>query len=296
MFSVVLERGTSGLIDLPGYQIFQLNRSGRLGGGLLTAVDVALDPVLVSAGDDDAEILSVQIKVGHLDVRVFNAYGPQEDEPSASLKFWLSLEKEIMKAKQQNCCILLELDANAKLETRFQKLSENGKQLLRMAERQNLEILNNSSKCKGTITRQRITQSNEEISTLDYILVCDLLANYVTSMLIDEERIFTLTKFVSTRGVIKRTKSDHNILYCNFDITYKKEPTAFLRQEKFNLKNKECQMDFKHDTDDTTKFTDLFRTNESFERKAANFRRSLNQSIRKSSAIGSSNGQNGQNW
>ena len=83
----------SGLIDLPGYQIFQLNRSGRLGGGLLTAVDVALQPVLVSAGDDDAEILVIQIKVGHLDVRVFNAYGPQEDEPSCSLKFCLCLEK-----------------------------------------------------------------------------------------------------------------------------------------------------------------------------------------------------------
>ena len=41
-------------------------------------------------------------------------------------------------------------------------------------------------------------------------------------------------------------------------------------------------MDFKNETDDTTKFTDVFRTNESFERKATNFRRSLNQSIRKS--------------
>ena len=96
-------------IVLPGYQIFQLNRAGRLGGGLLSAIDEALDPVLVNAGEDDAEILVVQIKVGHLDVRVFNAYGPQEDEKSLSLKFWLCLEKEIMKAKQENCCILIEI-------------------------------------------------------------------------------------------------------------------------------------------------------------------------------------------
>ena len=138
-------------IVLPGYQIFQLNRAGRLGGGLLSAIDEALDPVLVNAGDDDAEILVVQIKVGHLDVRVFNAYGPQEDEKSLSLKFWLCLEKEIMKAKQENCCILIEMDGNAKIETKFQRLSENGKMLMEMARRQNLEILNNSNKCKVQI-------------------------------------------------------------------------------------------------------------------------------------------------
>ena len=78
---------------MPGYQIFQLNRSGRLGGGLLTAVDVALDPVLVNAWDDDAAIIVVQIKVGHLDIRVFNAYGPQEDEASSSVKFWVFGER-----------------------------------------------------------------------------------------------------------------------------------------------------------------------------------------------------------
>ena len=32
-----------------------------------------------------------------------------------------------------------------------------------------------------------------------------------------------LTKLVSTKGVKKETKSDHNVLYCNFILTYKKE-------------------------------------------------------------------------
>ena len=89
----------SGSIKLPGYQIFQLNRIGKQGGGLLTAVHEALDPVLVSAGDDDNEVLVVQMKVGHLDVRVFNAYGPQEDETAASLQFWMEQEQEIIESK-----------------------------------------------------------------------------------------------------------------------------------------------------------------------------------------------------
>ena len=54
----------SGKILLPGYQIFQLDRRDRLGGGLLTAIDEGLHPVLISSGDNDVEILVVQIKVG----------------------------------------------------------------------------------------------------------------------------------------------------------------------------------------------------------------------------------------
>ena len=144
-----------------------------------------------------------------------------------------------------------------------------------------MEILNNSNICKGLITRNRITKCSEENSTLDYILVCDILANYVTSMLIDEEQIFTLTKFVSTRGIIRKIKSDHNILFCNFDITYKKEIRSLLRKEVFNLKDLEGQENFKADTENTTKFTDVFNLAEPLERKAVKFQRSLNQSVRK---------------
>ena len=72
----------------------------------------------------------------------------------ASLKFWLSLEQEIIKAKQENCCVLLEMDANAKLEVcGLQKLSENGRRLLDMSRRLNLTIVHNAAVCKETITR-----------------------------------------------------------------------------------------------------------------------------------------------
>ena len=271
----------SGNIKLPGYQIFQLNLTSGLGGGLLSALDESLNPVLVSAGDDEVELLVVQIKVGHLNARVFNAYGSQEEEMPACLKFWHSLEKEIIKAKQENCGIKIQMDANAKLESEIQELSRNGQYLLDLASRQNLKILNNSEFCKGKITRHRITKNKVEKSILDYILVCDILSNYFTSMLIDEERLFTLTKFVSTRGVIKPTKSDHNILYCSFNLTYKKEILPQRRQEIFNLKNRDCQEAFTEETENTNKFTEIFNKEEPFEKKTMKFQRCLNQSIRK---------------
>ena len=151
-----------------------------------------------------------------------------------------------------------------------------------MVKRQNLTVLNNSKFCKGTITRHRITKNKEEKSILDYILVCDILSNYVTSMLIDDQRLFTLTKFVSTKGIIKQTKSDHNVLYCNFDLAYKQELRPQMRQEIFNLKNSECQEVFKYETENTSKFTDIFEKKEPIDMKAAKFRRCLNQSVRKS--------------
>ena len=150
-----------------------------------------------------------------------------------------------------------------------------------MARRQNLEIMNNSEMCKGKITRQRMAKNKMEKSAIDYILVCDILSNYITNMLIDEERLFTLTKFVSTRGVIRQTKSDHNILYCIFNLTYKKEIRPQMRHEIFNLKSIECQEIFKDETENTTKFTDIFKKEEPFDMKTRKFQRSLNQSLRK---------------
>ena len=44
----------------------------------MTAVDANIDPEIVSEGTE-SEILTVQIKAGEIDIRIINAYGPQED-------------------------------------------------------------------------------------------------------------------------------------------------------------------------------------------------------------------------
>ena len=83
-----------GSIKVKGYQIFEKTRNGKGGGGLLTAVDEDLEPVLVSTGQDDVEILTVETKLGNSKIRVINGYGPQEDEEKQiTLNFWLEIEK-----------------------------------------------------------------------------------------------------------------------------------------------------------------------------------------------------------
>ena len=87
-----------------------------MGGGLLTAIDENLCPVLVFAGNEAAEILVVQAQVGKLKIRIFNCYGPQETSSKDDiLHFWQEVEKQIILAKDEGCGIVMECDANAKL-------------------------------------------------------------------------------------------------------------------------------------------------------------------------------------
>ena len=56
------------------YQIFEKIRQSGQGGGLLTAVDEDLNPILVSTGsEEETELITVQIKVGKHNVRIINA-------------------------------------------------------------------------------------------------------------------------------------------------------------------------------------------------------------------------------
>ena len=150
-----------GLIKIPGYQVFDRVRTNKKGGGLLTAADEDMDPVLIGTGSEETEIMTIQVKVGNEDIRIINAYGPQEDdEPNEKLNFWHELEMEVTKAKDNNCMVVIEMDANAKvgkdvLRGDPHKMTGNGKLMLDMLERQNLTILNSLDICKGCITRER---------------------------------------------------------------------------------------------------------------------------------------------
>ena len=50
-----------------------------------------------------------------------------------------------------------------------------------------------------------------EKSVIDYLITCDILADVLDEMLIDEEREHVLTKYASRKGSRKKVESDHNI-------------------------------------------------------------------------------------
>ena len=280
-----------GSVKLKGYQIFEKIRNSGGGGGLLTAVDQNLNPVLVSTGkDEDSEIITVQVNVGKHSVRIINAYGPQEDtENQVVMKFWEELEEEIVDAENNNCLILVELDANAKigrdnLKDDPNNISTNGKLLLDLVERNNLCIANTTSVCKGVITRERKTTSKIEKSAIDYIIVCNNMKEYLEEMFIDEDRLYVLTKYAGKMGSKKMVTSDHNVLVAKFSIRFKCLPVN-VRKEYFQLKSKKNQEAFRKVTSETKKLSESFANTRTFPHNANIFfhklKSCLHQNFRK---------------
>ena len=174
--------------QIPNYQVFQKNRNSS-GGGLLTAVDPFLNPVQIETINEEAEILTIQIEIHNRKIRIINAYAPQNDDAQQNrLNFWLGVEEEIISAKNENCMIIIEMDANGKVgqsticRNPSNLVDNNGRQLLQLMESHSLVLLNKHSKCVGTITRHRETKNNTETSILDYVLVCEELGQYLESI------------------------------------------------------------------------------------------------------------------
>ena len=282
----------TAVFSLKNYQVFQKNRNGS-GGGLLTAVDPALNPMLISTKNEEAEILTVQLtmpnRVNNAKIRVINGYGPQNDDIVQNrLNFWLGLEEEILDAKSESCMILIQMDANAKVGSSVISCDPNteedgnGGQLLSLVDRQSLVLLNASDLCKGAITRCRVTTVNTETAILDYIIVCQELYQYFLSMFIDEGRNYTLTKYSTTKGKRKKVESDHNPMYAKFNIVYSKLKQLNKRREIFNLKNKECKERFFEHTNRGERLQNCFKSGQDFSAQSKQFMKTLDDALHKS--------------
>ena len=134
-------------------------------------MDEDLNPVLVTHCKDDTEILVVEADIGVK--RIINGYGPQEDDDIQDvLSFWQEFEMEVIKAKDDDCFILIEMDANAKVGDKVIKndphlMSNNGKIMMDIMDRQNLVIANALESCKGMITREKVFETKTEKSVID---------------------------------------------------------------------------------------------------------------------------------
>ena len=272
---------------LQNYQVFQKNRN-VYGGGLLTAVDVGLNPMLISSKNEEAEVLTVQLEINHFKIRILNGYGPQEDDSLQNkLSFWMALDQEVLAAKSENCLVLIQMDANAKVGRKIidkdpnSLTDNNGQKLLELCSRHELAILNADARCRGTITRYRVSKRSEEKSILDYMLVCKELYQYFESMVIDEERNLTLTKYIANKTTKKSVPSDHNPMFARFNIKYRKNRFREPRREIFNLKNGECQEKFFQDTSIGIKFQHCFWSTKNFEEKCTKFKNTLDDTLHK---------------
>ena len=73
-----------------------------------------------------------------------------------------------------------------------------------------------------------------------YIIVSEELLSHLEEMLIDEDRIHVLTKYATTKGVQRKSESDHNIMFAQFKIEVQKMKKNE-RVEVFDFKDPESQ-------------------------------------------------------
>ena len=241
------KRKTQG--TLQGYKCFPTIR-GDCGGGLLIACKSSLEPALIYEGDSETEVLVIQLEMMNMNIRIIAGYGAQECAPIAVReKYRTTIEEQIIRGHLAGCEVIVAEDANAKLGPDIlpgdpHPMSENGKLLEGMIRRQNMVIVNKSSKCKGgPITRKRLVEGKIEESCIDFILVSNGLEQYLVSATIDENRIYALTKYTTTKGFPSIKKSDHYSIIAKFNIQEK--PIKCLRREIFKLRDAEGLSRFK---------------------------------------------------
>ena len=73
------------------------------GGGLATLVRKELNPVFVSEGNDQEEIIVVECNIQNVAIRIINCYGPQENADNEKKQlFWSRLKNEVNNALEDN--------------------------------------------------------------------------------------------------------------------------------------------------------------------------------------------------
>ena len=119
-----------------------------------------------------------------------------------------------------------------------------------------------------------------EKSIIDFVIVSQDLVKDIGKMMIDDERKYVMTRLTKTKNGVVKKESDHNTMVTEINMIWKPDTKPY-RNEVYNLKNKECQKGFKHDTDNTKELSDIIDREEDVEKATKKFLKRLNGFITK---------------
>ena len=265
------------------YTIFELVRKQSRGGGLAILVKPDLNPVWISEGDDVTEMLVVEVHIKELSIRIINCYGPQEtDSIERKTLFWSRLQTEVNEAIDNNIAVIVQMDGNLHAGEQVikgdpNKMNANGKLFSTFLDNNpSMVLVNSSDKCQGVITRQRTKGDKVEQAVLDYALVCNTLEPYLESMIIDEDRKYSLTSYLNG----KMKNSDHFTEILTFDIDFKRQKPD--RKEHFNFKNEECQRIFTEILNTENNLQKCFQESDDIDTQVENWFKELNKIFHRS--------------
>ena len=171
-------------------------------------------------------------------------YGPQECWDSNIFSFFFAIDKEISAFKLLGNSVIISMDANSKLGPEIipgdpYRQSPNGNILAGIVNRHALCVVNGmKEKRKGLITRQRNTETGNEKSIIDFVIVSNDLMEHIDEIHVDDERTHVLTKNTKTKNGIVYSESDHNVI--NTKIRLKWYPQESKAVEVFKYSDKKA--------------------------------------------------------
>ena len=108
------------MFKMQDYHIFEAIRKNKEMGGSMLGVHVGLKPVLIQEYSETFELIVVQITVAQNVMRVITGYGPQENwDKHSKNPFYNALEEEIAAGELEGRSIIIALDANVKLGSKY---------------------------------------------------------------------------------------------------------------------------------------------------------------------------------
>ena len=132
------------------FQIYHLSRQNKHGGGLAVGIENSIESTLLKEGDDNTEVLSIQIELENIPIRLIVGYGPQEnDDNNKKIQFWNFIENEIIEAEAAEHGIIFQMDGNLHAGSDLVKndpnpINRNGKLFLEFLDRNKSLIVLNS--------------------------------------------------------------------------------------------------------------------------------------------------------
>ena len=169
-------------------------------------------------------IMTVRIEYPKFNVRIIVAHAPQETAKKEDrTDFFEELMVQIERGESSDDHVLVVGDFNARLLSDHSKVdadveSPNGKQLLEAINNYSLRVCNFGEKSSGKWTRIQGGKNGVEKSTIDYIIVQDQLAGALSSLLVDEDKIFTPYRVTKVKGKQKVTYTDHCAMIACFEL------------------------------------------------------------------------------
>ena len=202
------DRGAS----VEGYTFFARSRTTGKGGGVgIFVTDEKKTIVAPHHSSRDLEIMWVSVnRKSETPLFIGVYYGKQETTCNNAMiqEEMDKLSEEILEVEREGE-VLLCMDANAKIGLMGEEVTRNGRLITTVFQECEMEVLNGSDKCEGTITRQNRKREAEK-SAIDLVAATYQSSKWIKKMIIDEIGDYRM------RGV---NESDHNTILLDIELS-----------------------------------------------------------------------------